>query len=122
MKEVTVKELVTAFEGQLVKVETPEHYGLIIDMDKARIEYDEECNELSFTAGNYNHDGIASIAVNVEDDIASIEMDDEESDPVFVISFNENMLSDIVITRFKTIEELENERKRRKRKNFDVVQ
>lgn len=114
MKEVTVKELVTAFEGQLVKVETPEHYGLIIDMDKARIEYDEECNELSFTAGNYNHDGIGTVSIDVDDCIESIEIDDEESDSVFVISFNENMLSDIVITRFKTIEELENERKRRK--------
>lgn len=116
MREVTVQELVKAFEGQLVQVETPEHYGISIDMDKASIDYHEDNDEITFTAGNYNHGGIGSISINVEDSISSIEIDDEEDEPVFVISFN-GYMSDIVVTRFKTLEELEDERKQKRRKN-----
>lgn len=102
MKEVTVKELAVAFEGQLVNIEAHEHYGVSIDMDKARIEYDEECNELTFTAGNYNHDGIGTVSIDVENCIESIEIDEEKDDPVFIISFT-GYMSDITITRFQTI-------------------
>ena len=116
MREVTVQELVKAFDGQLVKVEAPEHYGISIDMDKASIDYHEDNDEITFTAGNYNHGGIGSISINIEDSVSSIEIDDEEDEPVFVISFN-GYMSDIVVTRFKTIEELEEERKQKRRKN-----
>ena len=102
MKEVTAKELAVAFEGQLVNIEAHEHYGVSIDMDKARIEYDEECNELSFTAGNYNYDGIGTVSIDVDDCIESIEIDEEKDDPVFIISFT-GYMSDIAITRFQTI-------------------
>ena len=119
MREVTVKELVEAFKDKLVTIESPEHYGISIDMDKASIEYDEDTNELTFTAGNYNHDGIGSISIDVADSIDIIQIDDEEDEPVFIISFTGHM-SDIRITRFKSIEELE-EGKERKKKNFDIV-
>lgn len=102
MKEVTVKELVEAFEGKLVNIESPEQYGISIDMDKARIEYDEEYNELSFTAGNYNCGGIGTVSINVADSIERIEIDDEEDEPIFIISFT-GYMSDITITRFQTI-------------------
>lgn len=115
MRKVTVKELVKAFENKIVSIESPEHYGISIDMDKARIEYDEDTDELTLTAGNYNHDGIGSISIDVVDSIDIIEIDDEEDEPVFVISFT-GYMSDIRITRFKTIEELEEERKQRKSK------
>lgn len=118
MREVTARELFEAFDGKLVNIEAPEHYGISIDMDKARIEYDEDDNELSFTAGNYNHGGISTISINVEDSIDSIEIDDEDDEPVFTITLS-GYMSNIVITRFKTIEELEADRKRRK--NFNVV-
>lgn len=120
MREVTVQEFVKAFEGQLVNLEASEHYGISIDMDKARIEYHEDSDEITFTAGNYNHGGIGSISINIEDSISSIEIDDEEDEPVFVISLN-GYMADIVVTRFKTLEELEEERKEKRRKNFDVV-
>ena len=119
MREVTVKELVDAFKDKLVTIESPEHYGISIDMDKASIEYDEDTNELTFTAGNYNHDGIGSISIDVADSIDIIQIDDEEDEPVFIISFT-GYMSDIRITRFKSIEELE-EGKERKKKNFDIV-
>lgn len=117
MREVTAKELAVAFEDKLVKIESPEHYGISIEMDKASIEYDEDTDELTFTAGNYNHDGIGSISIDVVDSIDIIEIDDEEDEPVFVISFT-GYMSDIRITRFKSIEELEEERKQRKSKKI----
>lgn len=115
MREVTVKELVEAFENKLVSIESPEHYGISIEMDKARIEYDEDTDELTFTTGNYNHDGIGSISIDVEDSIDIIEIDDEEDEPVFVISFT-GYMSDVTIRRWKSLEELEEERKQRKSK------
>lgn len=114
MREVTARELMEAFEGKLVNIEAPEHYGISIDMDKATIDYHEDSNELTFTAGNYNHGGISTISIDVEDSIASIQVDDDEDEPVFVISFN-GYMSNIVVTRFKTIEELEADRKKRQR-------
>lgn len=113
MREVTVKELVKAFEGKLVTIESPEHYGISIDMDKASIEYDEDTNELTFTAGNYNHGGIGSISIDVEDSIDIIEIDDDEDEPVFVISFT-GYMSDVTIRRWKSLEELHEEHRQRK--------
>ena len=121
MKEVSVKELVSAFEGQLVNIEAHEHYGISIDMDKASIDYHDDNNEITFTAGNYNHDGIGTISIDVDDCIENIEIDEEKDEPVFIISFT-GCMSDITITRFQTLEELEEGHKRRKRKNFDFVQ
>lgn len=113
MREVTVKELVEAFEGKLVSIESPEHYGISIEMDKASIEYDEDTDELTFTAGNYNHDGIGSISIDVADSVDIIEVDDEEDEPVFVISFT-GYMSDVTITRWKSLEELQEEHRQRK--------
>lgn len=113
MKEVTAKELAVAFEGKLVKIESPEHYGISIDMEKACIDYNEDLNELTFTAGNYNHDGIGSISIDVADSVDIIEVDDEEDEPVFVISFT-GYMSDVTITRWKSLEELKEEHRRRK--------
>ena len=113
MREVTIKELVKAFEGKLVSIESPEHYGISIEMDKVSIEYDEDTDELTLTAGNYNHDGIGSISIDVEDSIDIIEIDDEEDEPVFVITFT-GYMSDVTIRRWKSLEELEEEHRRRK--------
>lgn len=107
MKEVTVRELVETFGDCLVNVESPEHFAISIDMCKARIDsYDEDSDEIAFTAGNYNVDGIASIIINVKDSVDCIEMDDDdENDPAFYIRLN-GYMPDIVITKFKTIEEI----------------
>ena len=112
MREVTAKELAVAFEGKLVKIESPEHYGISLDMKKACIDYNEDLNELTFTAGNYNHDGIGSICINISDSVDLIEIDDEEDEPVFVITFT-GYMSDVTIRRWKSLEELREEHRRR---------
>lgn len=113
MREVTVQELVKAFEGQLVNIEAYEHYGISIDMEKACIDYHEDLNELTFTAGNYNHDGIGTVCINVDDSVDCIEIDDDEDEPFFVITFT-GYMSDMTISRWKSLEELEEERRQRK--------
>ena len=113
MREVTAKELAVAFEGKLVKIDSPEHYGISFDMEKACIDYNEDLNELTFTAGNYNPDGIGSVSINVNDSVDLIEVDDEEDEPVFVITFT-GYMSDVTITRWKSLEELQEEHRQRK--------
>lgn len=112
MREVTAKELAVAFEDKLVKIDSPEHYGISLDMEKACIDYNEDLNELTFTAGNYNHDGIGSICINIADSVDLIEIDDEEDEPVFVITFT-GYMSDVTIRRWKSLEELREEHRRR---------
>lgn len=111
-REITAKELFKTFEDQLVTIESPEHYGISIDMDKAGIDYHEDSNELTFTAGNYNHGGISTVSIDVDECIESIQVDDDDNEPVFTITFT-GYMPDIMITRFKTIEELEADHKQK---------
>lgn len=106
MREITVKELVAAFEGELVNIMSVDNYGITIDMSKTRIEYSEEDNELSFTVGNFNYDGVGSVTFKVDESIDSI----KEEDGVYTISFcGSDHMADVTVTKFKTIEELEKE-------------
>lgn len=112
MREVTAKELATAFKGVLTEVSPVDYYGITFEMSKARIEYNEENKELCFTAGNYNKDGIGSVIIR-EVHIDTIEFD-EESDE-YVISF-EDSIPDVTVSRFKDLAELEKECADRKQK------
>ncbi|MBR5596642.1 MAG: hypothetical protein IKW30_04455 [Lachnospiraceae bacterium] len=110
MKEITARELATAFNGVLAEINTTDYYGITFEMSKARIEFSEEDGELSFTTGNYNYDGVGAVVVK-EDLIDTIEHD-EESDQ-YLISFTSD-IPDIVVSRFKDLEELEKEHAERK--------
>lgn len=119
MREITVKEFVSAFEGQLVELSQEDEYGFgfSFEMSKAHMDYYEDDDELTFYVGNYNTNGTGSFSIsNVEENIESI----VEDDGAYTISFAHN-ISDIVVTRFKSMEELEQERKQKKRGNFAVV-
>lgn len=110
MREVTAKELVTAFEAVLVDVQPVDYIGITFEMTKANIDYREEDKQLVFVTGNHNTDGGAAVILN-ENWIDCIEFDEEDN--VYVISFVENM-SDIEVFRHKSAEELELERAERK--------
>lgn len=97
MREVTVKEFAKAFEGVLAEVNTTDYFGITFEMSKARIEHSEDDEELTFTTGNYNYDGVGSVIIK-EEQIDSIEYD-EESDE-YTISFVSNM-PDITVSKFK---------------------
>ena len=112
MKEVTAQELAKAFEGVLVDVESVDYDGFAFEMSKGKIEYREEDEELVFLTGNRATDGFAAVFIK-EDWIESIEFDEESEE--YVISFEKDM-PDIVVSRHKTLEELEQERAARSQK------
>lgn len=89
MREVTIKELVNALQGKTVKVESADIYGINFNFSKARIEYDEDMNELSFVAGNYNTpDGIGGVGIRIDDVVNAIRLEDDGS---YTIEFNQYM-------------------------------
>ena len=110
MREVTAKELATAFKGILVDVEPVDYIGITFEMTKATVDYREEDKELVFVTGNHNTDGGAAVIIS-EDWIDCIELDEEDNK--YVISFVKNM-SNIVVLKHKSLEELEQERAERK--------
>lgn len=112
MKEVTAKALAKAFEGVLLEIAPSDYYGITFEMAKANVEYREEDKELVFTTGNRNTDGFAAVIIK-EDWIDSVELNEETNE--YVISFTENM-SDVVVSGFKSLEELKQERAEKKQK------
>lgn len=112
MKEITARELATAFEGILTEVSPIDYYGITFEMSKARIEYNEEDKELCFTTGNYNKDGIGSVIIK-EVRIDTIEHDEETDE--YVISFEDSdCIPDVTVSRFKDLAKLEKECAERK--------
>lgn len=89
MKEVTVNEMVTALEGVLVSAESIDMYGVFVSFGRARLEYEEENNELSFVAGNYNNDGIGAVTYKVDDCIERITFDEDSEE--YTIEFSQYM-------------------------------
>ena len=110
MREITARELATVFEGSLTEVSPVDYYGITFEMSKARIEYNEEDKELCFTTGNYNKDGIGSVIIK-ESYIETIEHNEEDDE--YVISFTSD-ITNVVVTRFKDLAELEKECAERK--------
>lgn len=91
-------------------VEPVDYIGITFEMRKANIDYREEDKELVFVTGNHNTDGGAAVILN-ENWIDCIEFDEEENE--YVISFVKNM-SNIVVLKHKSLEELKKEREERK--------
>lgn len=89
MKEVTIQELVKDLQGKVIKVESADIYGVNLNFSKARIEYDESMNGLSFVAGNYNTpDGIGGVGIRIDDIVDSITLEDDGS---YTMQFNQYM-------------------------------
>lgn len=89
MKEVTIQELVKDLQGKTIKVESADIYGINFSFSKARIEYDEDGNELSIVAGNYNTpDGIGGVGIRIDDIVECIMVEDDGS---YTIQFNQYM-------------------------------
>lgn len=60
-----------------------------LSFSKARIEYDEDMNILTFVAGNYNTpDGIGSVGIRIDDVVDAIRLEDDGS---YTIEFNQYM-------------------------------
>lgn len=89
MKKVTIQELVKDLQGKTVKVESADIYGVNLNFLKARIEYDEDMNILTFVTGNYNTpDGIGGVGIRIDDVVDAIRLEDDGS---YTIEFNQYM-------------------------------
>lgn len=89
MREATIQELVNTLQGKTIKVDSADIYGINFNFSKARIEYDEDMNELSFVAGNYNTpDGIGGVGIRIDDVVNAIRLEDDGS---YTIEFSQYM-------------------------------
>lgn len=113
VKEITAKEFATAFEGQIADIVSTGDEGISFEMSKARIDYDESSDELTFTTGNHNHDGVGSVRLGVEDYVDCIEYYEDYNE--FCITFS-HTLSSITVSRYKSLEELQKERAEKNKK------
>lgn len=98
MKEITVKEMVTALEGVLVSAKSVDMYGMFASFgfSRARLEYDEENNELVFVTGNYNNDNIGVVTYKVDDCIEYILFDEDSGE--YTVEFSQ-YLPDVEIRK-----------------------
>lgn len=87
MTEVTVQEFVKAFEEMTVNVESIDGYGVSVNMTKARLTYDGDFDELTFTSGNHNYEGVASVSYHVKDCIECITFDEDNG--TYTIEFSQ---------------------------------
>lgn len=97
MREATIQELVKDLQGKMVAVESADIYGVNLSFSKARIEYDEDMNILTFVAGNYNTaDGIGSVGIRIDDVVNGITHEDDGS---YTIEFNQYMADIGIVAR-----------------------
>lgn len=65
MRKVTVQEFLQEVKDMAMEVVPEEFEGVMTEMSKARVRYDEEDAELIFCTGDYNHGGNASMAIKI---------------------------------------------------------
>lgn len=101
-KTVTMKELVTAFEGKYVNISPTDHYGIAIEMHRGTIEYEDELKpELWLVSRDSENNVTGSLCID-EDSIESI----EEHNGTYTISFT-LCVTDIDISEYKSLEQLQ---------------
>ena len=99
IREVTVKELVAAFEGKFVNISSMDRYGITIQALKGTLEMDDEVednNDLWIVARDEKDRALMSICID-EDTIESIE---DCGDGTYTINFTLDMTS-IDISEYK---------------------
>lgn len=103
-KEITVQELVAAFERKYVNVSSADHYGIAIEMTRGTIEYEDDLKpELWLVSRDSENNVTGSVCID-EDTIESI----EEYNDVYTISFGIG-IADVDISEYKTLEQLQKE-------------
>lgn len=89
MREVTIKELVKDLQGKTVDIESADIYGINFSFEKARFDYNEDMNEISFCAGRRDiPEGIGGFGICVDDVVDCITLEDDGS---YTIEFSQYM-------------------------------
>lgn len=103
-REVSLKELVAAFEGKYVNVSSVDHYGISIEVTRGTIEYEDDLKpELWLVNRDKENNVTGSVCIDGE----SIEAI-EESNGTYTISCSIG-IADIDISEYKTLEQLQEE-------------
>ncbi|MCM1044448.1 MAG: hypothetical protein NC417_02955 [Candidatus Gastranaerophilales bacterium] len=109
-REVTIKELVAAFEGKYINVSSIDHYGISIEVHRGTVEYEDDLNpELYLVNRDKDNNVTGSVCIDGES-IESI----EEYNGTYTVRFNLDM-ADIDITEYKTLEQLQKEHDERQK-------
>lgn len=101
-REVSMKELVQAFEGKFINVSSVDHYGIAIEMTRGTIEYEDDLKPELWLVSRDNQNNVTGSVTIDEDVIEAI----EESNGTYTISFTIGM-ADIDIEEYKTLEQLQ---------------
>lgn len=104
-REVSMKELVQAFQEKYINVSSTDHYGIAIEMTKGTIEYEDDLQpELWLVSRDSENNVTGSVTID-EDVIEAI----EEFNGTYTISFSIGM-ADVDISEYKSLEQLQKER------------
>lgn len=103
-REVSLKELVAAFEGKYVNVSSSDHYGLAIEVTRGTIEYESDLKPELYLVNRDKENNVTGSVCIDEESIEAI----EESNGTYTISFSIG-IADIDISEYKTLEQLQAE-------------
>lgn len=109
-REVSIKELVAAFEGKYVNVSSIDHYGLAIEIHRGTLEYEDDLKTELYLVNRDSNDNVTGSVCIDGESIESI----EEENGTYTISFNLDM-ADIDISEYKSLEQLQAEREEKQK-------
>ena len=98
-REVTVKELVAAFDGKYVNVSPLDHYGIAIEIHKGTIEFEDDLKPELYLVSRDSEDNVTGSICIDEDSIESI----EEYGGTYTLNFSFCMTS-VDISDYRTVE------------------
>lgn len=109
-REVSIKELVAAFEGKYINVSPIDHYGLAIEVHRGTLEYEDDLKPELYLVNRDSNDNVTGSICIDEESIDSI----EEENGVYTIRFNLEM-TDVDISEHKSLGQLQAEREEKQK-------
>ena len=97
IKEITVQELVSTFEGKLADVSSDGDAMVHINVSKAHFGYDADCSELEIFTGNAVKEGYASITFRISEDDTVEVYKDKDGKLTYYLVFNDGRMDDLEI-------------------------
>ncbi len=107
-REVSLKELVAAFEGKYINVSSSDHYGIAIEVTRGTIEYEDNLKPELYLVNRDKENNVTGSVCIDEESIKAI----EEYNGTYTVNFILGMAS-VDISEYKTLEQLQAERVKR---------
>lgn len=97
IKEITVEELVNAFEGKLADVSSEGDAMVHIHMCKAHFAYDADLSELEIFTGNAVKEGYGSITFRISEEDTVEVYKEPDGKLAYYLVFNDGRMDDLEI-------------------------